>query len=120
LEIRPHSKLEKYLMRALLLIALCCALLMPAAAQSAPSASVAVESAFMRAAPEETAEMAGSAYDGERLTVVGRSADGRWLQVHRPPTPARTAWIRRDLLTFSGDVTLLLLTDFVTGVTGPE
>lgn len=107
-------------MRALFLIVLCCALLLPTAAQSAPSASVAVESAFMRAAPEETAAMAGSAFDGERLTVVGRNADGRWLQVHRPMTPDQTAWIRRDLVTFSGDVTRLPLTDFVTGVTGPE
>lgn len=107
-------------MRALLLIALCCALMLPAAAQSAPSASVAVESAFMRAAPEETAVLAGSVFDGERLTVVGRNADGRWLQVHRPTTPTRTAWIRRDMVTFGGDVTLLPLTEFVTGVTGPE
>lgn len=107
-------------MRALILIAICCALLLPAAAQSAPSASVAVESAFMRAAPEETAALAGSVFDGERLTVVGRNPDGRWLQVHRPTTPGRTAWIRRDMVTFSGDVTLLPLTDFVTGVTGTE
>lgn len=107
-------------MRVVFAVTLLCALLFPAAAQSSPSASVAVDSAFLRAAPDETAEPAGSAFSGERLTVVGRSADGQWLNVHRPPTPDRRAWIRRDMLTFSGDLTSLPLTDFVTGVTGPE
>ncbi len=106
-------------MRILSLIFLICLLILPAAAQS-PSATVAVDSAFMRSAPAESAELAGSGYEGEILRVVGRSADGLWLNVHRPPTPARTAWIRRDLVTFSADLTLLPLTDFVTGVTGPE
>lgn len=106
-------------MRYLSLFIILCALILPASAQTA-SAAVAVESAFMRDAPAETAALAGSGYDGEILRVVGRSADGLWLNVHRPATPARTAWIRRDLVTFTGDITLIPLTDFVTGVTGPE
>lgn len=103
--------------RRWLILALC-VLVSTAVAQSTGRASVRVDSAFMRALPSDTSEPAGSAFNGEVLTVIGRSADGTWLNVHRPTSPEVTAWIRRDLVQFGGDVTALPLTDAVTGVTG--
>lgn len=112
--------------RYLLLLLLCCLGIIPATAQTAaqtatptpptpPSvtarASVIALSAFLRAAPSESAEPVTSVFEGETLMVAGRSADGFWVWVHRPYQPDARAWIRRNLLTAGYDVTLLPLGD---------
>ena len=87
----------------------------PAAAQEMPylPAQIAVESAFLRAAPSADASSVASVFRGDSLNVVGRNVDGSWFQIARPE-----GWISRRTLIFTFDPLLLPLTDVTTGVDG--
>jgi hypothetical protein len=81
---------------------------------------VVVDSAFVRALPDIESEMVGSVFENDLLYAIGRSADGRWLEVHRPGNTVNTGWISKPLISFTFAVAQLPLTDLETGVTGPE
>lgn len=57
--------------------------------------------ANLRDGPSGSYETVGGAAVDDCLTVIGRSADGQWLQVRT--TAGRVAWTARSLVTLQGD-----------------
>ncbi|HEX2623420.1 MAG TPA: SH3 domain-containing protein, partial [Phototrophicaceae bacterium] len=79
-------------------------------AQTAPASSVAspefvvavaVDSAFIRAAPSLEAEAIASVFENDNLVAFGRNIDGLWVQVRRPARRDKVGWIAREVL-FAG------------------
>lgn len=83
-------------------------------------ASVVAGSAFLRASPSEDAEAVTSVFEGEILLLVGRDPDGTWLWVARPSQPDAPAWILRNLLGGSFDLTRVPLGEGPFDLPGPE
>ncbi len=52
--------------------------------------------------------------------ILGRNADGTWFDVMRPFRETRLGWVQKEFLLFTFDSTQLPITNFETGVTGPE
>jgi len=90
------------------------------AEDNAPSVTVRVlfESAFVRELPSEQVEAVASVFENDILEVIGRNADGRWIQVRRPGREISFGWIARHLVVVNFDMATLPLTDNETGVTG--
>lgn len=81
---------------------------------------IVVDSAFIRAAPDETAERLSSVFENDSLVAVGRNIDGQWLEVRRPGRRDKVGWIHRDVGAFMFEIAKLPITDLTTGLTGPE
>lgn len=78
-----------------------------------------VDSAYVRALPTREGEVVASRFEGDRLEAVGRNADGTWFQVTAPYNANVLGWISGSTVTYEFEITLLPITDLVTGVTGP-
>lgn len=83
-----------------------------------------VDSAFVRALPEQDAEPVGSVFEDTYLLAVGRNIDGTWFEVRRPgrvnEKKPNIGWISREVVIYTFEVADLPMTDLTTGVTGPE
>jgi hypothetical protein len=80
--------------------------------------TVVVDSVFIRALPTQESDSVASRFEDDRLEAVGRNADGTWFQVVRPYSETVIGWIDVSLVIYDFEVTLLPITDLVTGVTG--
>jgi hypothetical protein len=111
------------MLRSLIVIGLLFALVLGVSAQNASTnrVSVIVESAIIRALPAEDAPMAASVFKDQVLETVGRSLDGRWLQVQRPGRLTTLGWIFDEMVEFPEGFRpeRLPLTDLATGLLGP-
>lgn len=90
-----------------------------AATAPAPRAVVAFESVFIRELPAPDAVVVASGFRDDTLEIIGRNADGRWLQVRRPGRANTLGWIAVEVIDYDVPVETLPLTDTTTGVTGP-
>jgi hypothetical protein len=91
-----------------------------ASAQQENVLQIAVESAFVRALPDEDSTPMASVFANESLIAIGRNMDGTWLQVQRPFNQTILGWLDRRLATFTFEIAGLPLTDFTTGVSGAD
>ena len=111
------------MLRSFGLIGLLLLLVVGAAAQDNPTnrVTVLVESALIRALPADDAPMAASVFEDQILEAVGRSLDGKWLQVSRPGRLTPLGWIFDEMVEFPDGFRpeRLPLTDFSTGLLGP-
>lgn len=103
---------------ALLLIGVTGAAAQEAAEPPVFEAFVSAQSANVRSAPAETAEVVGSVFSDEQLEVVGRNLDGTWFEVRRPGRMNKLGWMLTSLLDYTFLPELLPLTDLTTGLTG--
>jgi hypothetical protein len=94
----------------------------PALAQEAREYTLQVvpDSAFIRATPDEDAEVVGSVFANDSLTAVGRNIDGEWIEVRRPGRTTGGGWIARRVTAFTFNVGQLPITDLTTGLIGDE
>lgn len=82
--------------------------------------TVFVDSALIRELPTQDSEFIGSTFENDVLIAIGRNADGTWFQVRRPLRDNPAGWISRELVAFTFAPGDLPITDFTTGVTGPD
>lgn len=111
------------MLRSLGLIGLFLVLIAGVAAQDIQNnrVTVLVESAIVRALPTEDAPMAASVYKDQVLEPIGRSLDGKWLEVQRPGRLTSLGWIFDEMVEFPDGFRpeRLPLTDLTTGLLGP-
>ncbi len=83
-------------------------------------AQVAVDSVFARALPTRDVEATTSLFEDEWVEVVGRNLDGTWFEVRRPARMTNLGWVLAEYLDWEFRPERLPLTDFMTGVVGPQ
>jgi hypothetical protein len=84
----------------------------PAATATAPAGQgllVATSRAFpnVRRGPSLEAPIVGQLRPQQQVQVVGRSADGQWLQILNPANAQERLWVSADMLEVTGDVRAL-------------
>jgi hypothetical protein len=57
----------------------------------------------VRRQPSLTAQVVMNLRQGQKVDVVGRSADNQWLQILNPDRPSEKLWVSADMLDVTGD-----------------
>jgi hypothetical protein len=84
------------------------------------SMTVAVNSAFVHAAPAAESPRVASVFEDQVLEAVGRNLDGTWFEVRRPGRLTNLGWLPEEFVDWEFHPEDLPLTDLTTGLIGPE
>lgn len=91
-------------------VALCSLSPMPVAAADIVLFTVTVKSAYLRAAPDDTAAPTYSVFLGKTYAVTGRNADGSWLSLDMA-TATQPTWIQASFGSLVGNVDQVAVVD---------
>ena len=100
----------------MLSILLCSTLVASVAAQSAVWFNIIIPSVYARSEPAWTASRVASLFDGDVVHVIGKNADGTWLQV-RVSGLAPSGWVYFTVGEIAGDFSTVPVVDSSTAST---